>query len=200
MRSYNSYDDYRQYRKNKRRYGIEAGAIPALIFFVALLKTVSLIRILFIILAIVLFIVMYYKSITIHSDKKTQIDLDSMNDEMFSIYCKRLLSLNQFKNIRSAKKGIDTIGEKDGFVYGIKCIIKQNEELVDADTVRLALNGSKYYYCDKTIIITNRHFSNNTIKLAEDFGVLLWNRKCLIELLQKDSCAKVYHANEQVPK
>lgn len=170
MRSYNSYDNYLQYRKNKRRYEIKAGAIPDLIFLAVLLKTVSLIKILFIILAIVLIIVVCYKSMTSRSDKMTKIDLDSMNDEMFSLYCKRLLPLNQFKNVRSAKNGIDTIGEKDGFVYGIKCIIKPNEELVDADTVRLALNGSKYYYCDKIISLFINSIRSSQGRLNVYFG------------------------------
>ena len=62
---------------------------------------------------------------------------------------------------------------------------------VDADSVRQAMAGSKYFCCDNVAIITNRDFTLNAKTLAQKENVILWNRQELINFLGKDERATV---------
>ena len=39
-----------------------------------------------------------------------------------------------------------------------------------------AFAGSKYYKCNKALVVTNNYFTKGAIELAEANGVILWDR------------------------
>lgn len=196
MSSNNSYDRYREYRQNRRRYEMSVGAIPAIFFLVILAKILPILKGIFILLIVGVVAFVIYQLYKRKQPKTIKVELDELDKDVFEIYCMRLFELNDFINVRSAKlninKGVDIIAEKDGESYAIKCIISPEGVNVDADSIRNILNGCKYFCCDKSAIITNRHFTSNAITLSQKENVILWDRQDLIEFLSKDSIASVY--------
>ncbi len=190
----NSYGWYRKYRQNRRRYNLSAALLPILIVLSLVLKSVIKLKYILLILVVISLVcgVIYLLR---KEDQPTQttIDLDTMTPEMFVLYCQRLLILNGFEKVRKAattNSGIDLLAEKEGSVFGIKCVIGTDE--VDAHIIRNAIRGSKYYCCGKTVVVTNRYFTTNSIELAKKEKVLLWDRRELIDnLLQNDKNIKV---------
>lgn len=190
------YDGYREYRKSKRRYNASAASIPLLIILGVFLK--SIIKLKYVMLALIVIAAIFgviYLIKKEDDEETTTIDLDTMTSEMFALYCQRLLILNGFDKVRAANingNGIDLLAEKDGEVFGIKCVIEEEGNEVDAHIIRSAKKGSKYFYCNNTVIITNRYFTTNSHALADSEEVLLWDRKELINnLLKNDKDIKI---------
>lgn len=195
MGSNNSYNRYRQYRKNRRRYEASVGAVPAIILLVILANVLPLLRGVFICIIAGIVIYVLYQLYRSHHPRTIKVELDNLDSNTFEKYCIKLFGLNDFVNVRSAKthsnKGIDIIAEKLGQSYGIKCVLSNKDTNVDADSLRQAMAGSKYFCCDNVAIITNRDFTLNAKTLAQKENIILWNRQELISFLGKDEQATV---------
>ena len=195
MGTNNSYDRYRQYRKNRRRYEASVGAVPAIILLVILANILPMLKGIFICLIAGIVIYVLYLLYRSHHPRTIKVELDNLDSGTFEKYCIKLFALNGFENVRSAKansnKGIDIIAEKSGQSYGIKCVLASKDINVDADSIRQAMAGSRYFCCNKVAVITNRDFTLNAKELAQKEDVILWNRQEVISFLGKDKQATV---------
>jgi hypothetical protein len=195
MVSNNSYNRYRQYRKNRRRYEASVGAVPAIILLVVLANILPILNWLFICIIAGIVIYILYQLYRSHHPRSIKVELDNLDENTFEKYCIKLFGLNDFVNVRSAKansnKGIDIIAEKSRKSYGIKCVLANKDTNVDADSIRQAISGSKYFCCDNVAIITNRDFTLNAKSLAQKENIILWNRQELIKFLGNDEQATV---------
>lgn len=195
MVSNNSYNRYRQYRKNRRRYEASVGAVPAIILLVVLANILPILKWLFICIIAGIVIYILYQLYRSHHPRSIKVELDNLDENTFEKYCIKLFGLNDFVNVRSAKansnKRIDIIAEKSGKSYGIKCVLANKDTNVDADSIRQAIFGSKYFCCDNVAIITNRDFTLNAKSLAQKENIILWNRQELIKFLGNDEQATV---------
>lgn len=195
MGSNDSYNRYRQYRKNRRRYEASVGAVPAIILLAILANVLPIRKGLFICIIAGIVIYVLYQLYRSHHPRTIKVELDNLDTNTFEKYCIKLFGLNDFVNVRSAKihsnKGIDIIAEKSGQSYGIKCVLSNKDTNVDADSLRQAMAGSKYFCCDNVAIITNRDFTLNARTLAQKENIILWNRQELISFLGKDEQATV---------
>lgn len=195
MGSNNSYNRYRQYRKNRRRYEASVGAVPAIILLVIFANVLPILKGLFICIIAGIVIYVLYQLYRSHHPRTIKVELDNLDSNTFEKYCIKLFALNDFVNVRSAKinsnEGIDIIAEKSGQSYGIKCVLSNKDTNVDADSLRQAMVGSKYFCCDNVAIITNRDFTLNAKTLAQKENIILWNRQELINFLGKDEQATI---------
>ena len=195
MGSNNSYNRYRQYRKNRRRYEASVGAVPAVILLIILANVLPVLKWLFICVIVGIVIYILYLLYRTNNPRTIKVELDNLDSSTFETYCIKLFGLNDFVNVRSAKinsnKGIDIIAEKSGQSYGIKCVLANKDTNVDADNLRQAMAGSKYFCCDNVAIITNRDFTLNAKTLAQKENIILWNREELINFLGKDEQATI---------
>ena len=44
--------------------------------------------------------------------------------------------------------------------------------------------GKAFYNCHIGVVLTNRDFTKSAIELARNNGVILWNRKKLLQMLE----------------
>lgn len=90
-----------------------------------------------------------------------------------------------FYNVRvtvgSGDYGIDVVGEYDGASYAIQC--KKYSGKVGVSAVQEAFAGRSYYGCNYAMVITNNYFTPAAIKLARTTGVILWDRRNVIKLI-----------------
>ena len=74
------------------------------------------------------------------------------------------------------------ISEKDGITYAIQCKCYSNN--VGNDAVHQALAGKQFYKRDIAVVLTNQYFTTQAKEEASVFGVKLWDRNKLDELVQ----------------
>ena len=116
----------------------------------------------------------------------TTINYDSMTGPQFESFCSFLLISNGFKHVEVTKTsgdhGIDILAEKDGITYAIQCKCYSNN--VGNDAVQQALAGKQFYKRDIAVVLTNQYFTPQAKEEASVFGVKLWDRNKLDELVQ----------------
>lgn len=115
-----------------------------------------------------------------NENKYTIDDIDLMTGSEFEQFVSQLFKKMGFKTtITKASKdqGIDIIAEKNGIRYGIQAKCYSN--YVSNSAVQEVVAGSKFYKCDKALVITNSYFSNSAIELANANDVILWDREML---------------------
>ena len=83
----------------------------------------------------------------------------------------------------SGDQGIDIIAFKEGIKYGIQC--KCYSGNIGNDAVQQAFSGKTFYHCHVACVLTNRYFTASAKELAENNGVLLWDRDHLDDFLEK---------------
>lgn len=114
-------------------------------------------------------------------------DIDNMDGISFEKYCANILDKNGFKNVvvtrGSGDQGIDIISVKDGIKYGIQC--KCYSTNIGNKAVQEVYSGKTFYKCHVGVVLTNRYFTPSAIELAKTNGVLLWDRKHLLDMINK---------------
>ena len=114
-------------------------------------------------------------------------DFDHMDGHDFERFCADILLKNDFERISvtrgSGDQGIDIIAFKDGIKYGIQCKCYSSD--ISNKAVQEVFAGKTFYECHVGVVLTNQHFTKSAIELAKKNGVLLWDRKKLIELSDK---------------
>ncbi len=128
---------------------------------------------------------------------KTTIEyIDNLNGLEFEDYIADLLKklgyVNVVKTPASGDFGIDVIAEKDNIKYAIQC--KNYSNVLGNKCVQEAFSGKQFYNCHVGIVITNSTFTKHAKEQAEKNGILLWDRKKLIELL-----GQLKTDNEEIP-
>lgn len=132
--------------------------------------------------------------ITIHTVRelfpkkiKTEIDFDHMDGHAFERFCADVLSKNDFERITvtrgSGDQGVDIIAFKDGIKYGFQC--KCHSSDIGNKAVQEVFAGKTFYECHVGVVLTNKYFTKSAIELAQKNGILLWDRKKLVELIKK---------------
>ncbi len=115
------------------------------------------------------------------------IDFDHMEGHDFERFCAKVLSLNGFENVNvtqgSGDQGIDIIAFKDGIKYGFQC--KCYASAIGNKAVQETFAGKAFYECHLGVVLTNQYFTRSAKELAQKNGIILWDRKKLIELIKK---------------
>lgn len=111
-------------------------------------------------------------------------DFDDMDGHDFEYFCAELLKKNGFKDVfvtnRSSDQGVDIIAEKESVKFGIQC--KCHSQDIGNKAVQEVYAGKTFYKCHVGIVLTNRYFTKSAKELAENNGVILWDRDKLISL------------------
>lgn len=132
--------------------------------------------------------VIYKKSVKyeVKTTSNKIIDFDNLDGHMFEHFCAKLLRLNGFKNVSvtsgSNDQGIDIIAYKDDIKYGIQCKCYHSD--IGNKAVQEVYAGKAFYNCHVGIVLTNRDFTRSAIELAQNNGVILWNRTKLLQLIE----------------
>jgi len=110
------------------------------------------------------------------------IDLMSGADfESFVTYLFNQLGYKASNTKLSGDQGIDVIAKKGQSTIAIQC--KCFHGSVGNHAIMEAYAGAKYYNADKCMVVTNSVFTKSAKELANKNGVVLWDRKMLIEKL-----------------
>lgn len=111
---------------------------------------------------------------------------DYMTGVDFELFCADLLRKLGFVNVEPTKAsgdhGADILAEKDGITYAIQC--KCYSSNIGNAAVQQALAGKQYYQKDIAVVLTNQYFTTQAKEEAAKFGVKLWDRDKLNELLR----------------
>ena len=116
----------------------------------------------------------------------TQTEFDNMDGHKFEYFCAGLLKKNGFKDVYitrgSGDQGIDIVAYKDEIKYGIQC--KCYSSAVGNKAVQEVFAGRTFYSCHVGVVLTNQFFTESAKELARKNGVLLWDRRKLLELVE----------------
>ncbi|MCX6727786.1 MAG: restriction endonuclease [Candidatus Saccharibacteria bacterium] len=107
-------------------------------------------------------------------------EIDAMTGLEFERYIAQLLKQHGYQQIRLTEKydyGVDIIGVKDGYTWGIQ--VKRSHGLVKANAVRQVVTALRMYGCDRAMVITNGEFSRVAIDLAASNDCVLIDRLTL---------------------
>lgn len=102
----------------------------------------------------------------------------------FEVYLKRLLTDRGYGNVTLTETfdlGVDLIASKDGERWAIQA--KRYRYPVGLDAVRQVVAARAFYRCDRTMVITNSHFTSNARAIARSSGCVLIDRPALIRLI-----------------
>lgn len=125
----------------------------------------------------------------IPSTKQKHHDFDNMDGHEFESFCATLLKRNGFKNVSVTKgsgdQGIDILATKDGIKYGIQCKCYSSE--VGNKAVQEAFSGKTFYNRHVGVVLTNNFFTTAAKELAEKNGIILWDRKRLLKMIEFSS-------------
>ena len=126
------------------------------------------------------------------SKSEWMIDFDQMDGHSFEQFCAKILRENGFESVRvtqgSGDQGIDIIAFKDGIKYGIQCKCYSSD--IGNKAVQEVFAGKTFYECHVGVVLTNQHFTKAAVELAKKNGILLWDRKKLVELIKKAFAAE----------
>ncbi len=116
-----------------------------------------------------------------------QKSFDMMEGHEFEYFCANLLKKNGYVNVNvtqgSGDQGIDIIAYKDGIKYGIQCKCYSSD--IGNKAVQEVFAGKSFYECHVGAVLTNQYFTKSAIELAQKNGIILWDRKKLMELIEK---------------
>lgn len=119
--------------------------------------------------------------------QQVQLNFDSMEGHEFEFFCASLLKKNGYEQINvtrgSGDQGIDIICYRDGIKYGIQC--KCYSADIGNKAVQEVFAGKAFYECHIGVVLTNQYFTKSAIELAKKDGIILWDRKKLMELIEK---------------
>lgn len=113
-------------------------------------------------------------------------DVDFMSGvefENFVVYLFTQLGYKTSHTKLSGDQGIDVIAKKRKTTTAIQC--KCFHGSVGNHAIMEAYAGAKYYNADKCMVVTNSVFTKSAKELANKNGVILWDRKILIEKLSE---------------
>jgi restriction system protein len=112
--------------------------------------------------------------------------IDNMSGVVFEKYL-----LEHFKHLgysghltpSTADYGADLVLQKDGRRVVVQA--KRWKNSVGVDAIQQVIGAIKHYDANKGMVVTNSTFTENAYELANSNGIELWDRKKLIEVMNK---------------
>ena len=118
---------------------------------------------------------------------ETYVDVDNMEGHVFEQFCAKILLKNDFDSVvvtsDSGDQGVDIIAIRDGVKYGIQCKCYSSD--IGNSAVQEVYAGKTYYNCHVGVVLTNRYFTRSAKDLSDTNGILLWDRKKLLKMIEK---------------
>lgn len=104
--------------------------------------------------------------------------IDLMEGHDFEHWCADLLRKVGFTNVEvtrgSGDQGVDILAQKEGIKYAIQC--KCYNRPLGNTPIQEVHTGKEMYHCQIGVVMTNQHFTQGAIAVAEKTGTLLWDR------------------------
>lgn len=112
---------------------------------------------------------------------------DNMSGSDFEYFCADLLRKNNYEDVKitpaSGDFGVDILASQNNILYAIQCKCYSSD--IGVDAVYQVSGGMKYYKANIGIVLTNRYFTKQAIELANNIGIVLWDRDLLLKLIEK---------------
>ncbi len=93
-------------------------------------------------------------------------------------YCMNLLQKKGYVDVSNTRasgdQGVDIIGYHDGVKFGFQC--KFYSSAVGNHAIQEANAGAQFYKCNVAVVITNSTFTDAAKELAQEIGVVLWEK------------------------
>ncbi|HIT01425.1 MAG TPA: restriction endonuclease [Candidatus Enterenecus merdae] len=106
-------------------------------------------------------------------------NVDGMDGVEFERFVAGLLRRNGYADVEltraSGDYGVDVIAQRDGLRYAIQC--KRYSGHLGVKAVQEVYAGARMYEADVCAVATNSFFTAAAQTLAEELGVLLWDRQ-----------------------
>ena len=113
-------------------------------------------------------------------------DVDSLDGHSFEYFCADMIKRLGYKNVKVTKasgdNGVDILATLNGCTYAFQC--KRYSKKVGVKAIQEVFSGSKYYNCQKAIVITTDYYTDQAIVTARKLGVILWDREFLKKMLR----------------
>lgn len=113
--------------------------------------------------------------------------VDRMDGHSFEIWCADLLDKIGYTDVQitpgSGDQGVDIICERNGKKYAIQCKCYHSD--LGNKPIQEVTAGRIFYDCDYGIVMTNMHFTQGAIELANKVGISLCDRDTLINMLSE---------------
>lgn len=117
-------------------------------------------------------------------------DIDKLDGEMFEIWLENLFRKAGYKVKRTSYRKdhggdlilTDPLGKK--ICVQAKKLGKRNAK-VGAKVIGEVLRAKIYYQCDRAMIVTNQSFTEQAIEEAKKIGIVLMDRKSLVEFVHR---------------
>ncbi len=103
----------------------------------------------------------------------------------FENKCAGILEDKGYKKVSVTKasgdQGVDITAERDGIKYAFQCKYYSNP--VGNKAVQEIFSGIKFYNANVGVIITNNTFTDSAVQLANQLGIILWDKNSISEYL-----------------
>lgn len=127
---------------------------------------------------------------------------DYMTGEDFELYISQILGNIGFYNIQTTKgsgdQGVDILAEKEGMKYAFQC--KRYDKPVGNKAVQEVFAGKFFYHCHVAVVVTNNYFTQSAKELANENGVVLWDRDKLDSLIHSTCPRKERNKEDLEPR
>lgn len=114
---------------------------------------------------------------------------DNTTGQEFEWFCAKLLEKNGFEDVKvtsaSGDFGVDITAIQNYILYAIQCKCYSSD--IGVDAVYQISGGMKYYNANVGIVLTNRYFTKQAKELANNIGIILWDRDFLLKLIEKSN-------------
>lgn len=131
-----------------------------------------------------------YTDVLLDDAAKVQSELlsiDLMEGHQFEEWCAEALRSSGFANVSvtpgSGDQGVDVLAEKDGIKYAIQCK-RYNKDLGNTP-IQEVHSGKDLYHRHVGVVLTNQFFTDGAKALADATGTLLWDRKWIMQYLER---------------
>lgn len=108
--------------------------------------------------------------------------IDSMSGEQFERFVSALIVANKLGSTRETRRtgdfGVDIILNGN---TAIQC--KRSAKNLGIKPLQEVYAGMRHYGCTCAIVVTNAHFTQNAITLAEELGITLWDRDTIRRMM-----------------
>ena len=113
-------------------------------------------------------------------------NFDSMEGHEFEKFCADILRKNGYVDVTvtqgSGDQGVDILANRDGVKYGIQCKCYTSD--VGNKAVQEVYSGKAFYNCHVGVVLTNSYFTDSAVRLANNTGIVLWNRDRLLKMIE----------------
>ena len=114
-------------------------------------------------------------------------EIDAMTGHEFEHYVASLLKdigyTKVFVTPGSGDQGVDIVATRNGVKYAFQC--KNYSRPLGNKPIQEVVTGRIIWNCDEAVVVTNNYFTKGAIAAAQATNVILWDRDCLIELLEE---------------